>query len=78
MAEVLRALAPSAIGVYMPLDEMPKPLRDEGLEAIGDQLMALYELTEELSEGDFMLRLSDGRLVAYSYGGHLVIQTEVD
>jgi hypothetical protein len=53
MAEVWRALAPSELGRYMPLDEMTKPIRNEGLEVVGDSLMALYELEQELSEGDF-------------------------
>jgi len=59
---------PDEVKTYMPMREMQDQGRGEVYEAVGEQLMMLYELTEELSEGDFLVRLSEGQMAAFSYG----------
>jgi len=68
MAEVLRALKPNEAGTYMPLRELHDQSRGEVYEAVGEQLMMIYELTEELIGGDFLVKLSEGQMVGFSYG----------
>lgn len=69
MAEVLRALVSEEAKAYMPMREIRDPQKHEELyEAVGEQLVMLYELNEELSAGDFLVRLNDKALVAFSYG----------
>ncbi|MDL2362971.1 MAG: hypothetical protein QFB86_01150 [Patescibacteria group bacterium] len=76
MAEILRALEPSKIDQYHPHWLLPKSQQNEIYETVGEFLVNLYELTEDMAKndcgiiadsGDFLIKLDDKSLASFSY-----------
>lgn len=69
MAEVLCALNPEDIKMFMPMQEMLKSQHQEIYKAVGEQLLLYVKFTGEMPlKGDFLVCLDDGRAVAFSFG----------
>lgn len=68
MAEVLQALTPDRISAYPPFRWLQPEQKREVQEAVGEMVMIFVDLEMEVpSYGDFLVEVSPGLEIAYSF-----------